>query len=200
MTPSQFQSCVDSTTTRSMQWRVRIEAGISRSGMEAEVSPRGRRGTARDGAIGGSFRGADADRRDDAQLDDRVVLEAVIDVSSQRPRVAYLRDVTHLELSFSLARLLRDDGVVAETSIDETALEDDGVADEDAPTPDSLTLADAPTYDPFDDAPDEPESPTPDESGVEPDQSTGASDDDAVDGVDEGVDRRIGRWTKGGAP
>ena len=68
LTAEQFGQAVDHLTTRSMQWRVRVEAGF---------------GSAVDG-----------ERAADERLEDRVVLEAVIDVASERPRVAYLRDVT----------------------------------------------------------------------------------------------------------
>ena len=70
----QFQEAVPWLTTRAMQWRVRLEAGVAPA--ESTAGP------------------------DDATaLSQRMVLEAVIDVSSQRPRVAYLRDVTLLPLA-----------------------------------------------------------------------------------------------------
>jgi len=70
----QFQEAAPWLTTRAMQWRVRLEAGIAPS--ESGVGP-----------------------GDAPTLGQRMVLEAVIDVSSQRPRVAYLRDVTLLPLA-----------------------------------------------------------------------------------------------------
>lgn len=70
----QFQEAVPWLTTRAMQWRVRLEAGVAPA--ESWVGP-----------------------GDEATLGQRMVLEAVIDVSSQRPRVAYMRDVTLLPLA-----------------------------------------------------------------------------------------------------
>ncbi len=66
----EFAKAVDYLSTRSMQWRVRVEAGLAPSGS-----------------------GEQSERADEV-LKDRVVLEAVVDVASERPRVAYLRDVT----------------------------------------------------------------------------------------------------------
>ncbi len=69
-----FQEAAPWLTTRAMQWRVRVEAGVAPA--EAVVG-----------------------RGDAPPLGQRMVLEAVIDVSSRRPRVAYLRDVTLLPLA-----------------------------------------------------------------------------------------------------
>ncbi|MGI9015397.1 MAG: helix-hairpin-helix domain-containing protein [Phycisphaerales bacterium] len=66
MTPEQFQPLAGRIATRSWNWRVRIEAGINV-----------------------------LDSEDDA-LEHRVVYEAVVDLSSPRARLAYLRDVTYL--------------------------------------------------------------------------------------------------------
>ncbi|MBL0926116.1 MAG: helix-hairpin-helix domain-containing protein [Phycisphaerales bacterium] len=82
--PGRFAEAVDRLTTRSLQWRVRVEAGF---------------------ATGDSL----ASRPD---LRDRVVLEAVLDVSGPVPRVAYLRDLTMLDTLRALTRA----GVLAETS------------------------------------------------------------------------------------
>lgn len=83
LTPAEFEKAVDWVAVRSMQWRIRVEAGMT---------------LAEDAAV--EF---DAERLEDAELTDRVVLDVVIDVSSQRPRVAYLRDVTLLDASRRLA-------------------------------------------------------------------------------------------------
>lgn len=80
LTPDQFQQAVDHLTTRSTQWRVRVEAGT----------------------LGRDDTGA-SERATEATLAERVVLEAVIDVSSERPRVAYLRDVTLLKTAQDLS-------------------------------------------------------------------------------------------------
>ncbi len=63
-----YEEIVDHVTTRTLQWRIRVEAGVE------AVSEDG-------------FPTEDV-------LRDRVVLEAVIDVGSSRPRVSYLREVT----------------------------------------------------------------------------------------------------------
>jgi DNA uptake protein ComE-like DNA-binding protein len=81
MTEEQFARGVDYITTRSMQWRVRVEAGI------LPAPPPGV-----------------TQRAEHASLRDRVILEAVIDVASERPRVAYLRDVTVREAAEVLYR------------------------------------------------------------------------------------------------
>ncbi|MBL8761070.1 MAG: hypothetical protein JNL50_07170 [Phycisphaerae bacterium] len=88
----QFQAAVDHITTRSLQWRVRIEAGVVVGGMDeksvASVSfgAVGEAGRGGSNPGGGSVAGVD--------WAGRVVYEAVIDVAAERPRVAYLRDVT----------------------------------------------------------------------------------------------------------
>lgn len=206
MTPDQLEQCIDSMASRSLQWRVRVEAGIANDGRVANASPGDRRGTAREGAIGGSFRGADAESLDADSLEDRIVLEAVVDVSSQRPRVAYLRDVTNLDLAFGLHRMLRNETSEADVLLDEPG-EDDAVSlDDREGLSEDLTLADAPTYDPFDDAPvlDEPidDEPISDEDTDREPEAAGdtAPVEGGGDAIDEGVDRRIGRWKPGGAP
>lgn len=69
-----FALAIDHISFRSLQWRVRVEAGFLPLGTPA-----------------------DADRDEETPLQSRVVLEAVIDVASQRPRVAYVRDITMLD-------------------------------------------------------------------------------------------------------
>ncbi len=78
LTQDEFQEACDWLTTRSMQWRVRVEGGSLIAG-----------------------EGGD-ELSESAEMRDRVVVECVIDVSSRRPRVAYLRDVTGLELALAL--------------------------------------------------------------------------------------------------
>ncbi|MCC5787003.1 MAG: helix-hairpin-helix domain-containing protein [Phycisphaerales bacterium] len=69
-----FGQAIDHLSFRSLQWRVRVEAGFLPLDASAEDN----------GDI-------------ETPLQSRVVLEAVIDVASQRPRVAYVRDVTMLD-------------------------------------------------------------------------------------------------------
>jgi DNA uptake protein ComE-like DNA-binding protein len=78
LTQDQFQQAYEWVSTRSVQWRVRVEARQT-SGREAQKT------------LGSTLKA-------DSELPDPpgIVWEAVIDVSDARPRVAYLRDVTHL--------------------------------------------------------------------------------------------------------
>lgn len=173
VTEQQFQTAVDHLTSRSLQWRVRIEVGILDDEPAAIVAPSDDRGPLRDDMIGGSFRGAD-DQIDEPRLRDRLVLEAVIDVASQRPRVAYLRDVTHLDLAFHLASMMP---AVEEDPLAIADEDDNGLTDPMEPAGDDvLAMGDAPDFNPFNDEPAEPV--------TAPDQPT----------VEEVVDRRVGRW------
>ena len=72
LTQDQFELAVDWFTTRSLQFRVRIEAGTAAS----------------------ESLDATAEADSPPPLAGRVVLEAVIDIAGERPRIAYLRDVT----------------------------------------------------------------------------------------------------------
>lgn len=107
LTEEQFQAAVDHLTTRCTQWRVRVEAGYLkdaasgfRSGSgsgDGAGATRARRGTGAGEAP--MDRGEEGT---DGPLSDRVVYEAVIDVSSRRPRVAYFRDVTVLPGAYAM--------------------------------------------------------------------------------------------------
>jgi DNA uptake protein ComE-like DNA-binding protein len=95
--PEDFEKAVDYLTSRSLQWRVVVEGGIfpdTSDGITADHGP--------DWEPTAGTSATDADTRT-PPLRDRVVLEAVIDVSSLRARVAYLRDVTFLPTARSLA-------------------------------------------------------------------------------------------------
>src|SRR5262245_33678267 len=72
----QFQSAVDWIATRSLQWRVRVEARLER-GEESES---------------------------EGQTPPGMVWEAVIDAAGMRARVAYLRDVRYLDVMARRAR------------------------------------------------------------------------------------------------
>ncbi len=109
VTEEEFEQAVDYLTTRCVQWRVVIEGGILPGLEEASFD-----GT--DGSGGrweesreesDSIEAAEFARRVDGravpETKERIVLEAVIDVSSEKARVAMLRDVTHLPLSRRLA-------------------------------------------------------------------------------------------------
>lgn len=87
LTTDQFAEAVRWLTARSLVWRVRVEAGLS----EPEEG-------IRTGEV------------DEIGLLDRTVLEAVIDLSDRRPRVAFLRDVTLLDIARGLTPPLTDEG------------------------------------------------------------------------------------------
>lgn len=149
-----FMEAVDYLTTRSMQWRVRVEVGM----MESESS------SAREPA-----------------LEDRLVLEAVIDVASERPRVAYLRDVTLLD---SARVMNRDLSVQAERR---PAVVADNTAPEPETPPAKLdTDAGLKLSGVLDFGSEEPPAPV----AVPPAEPPAVAPAPA-----EGVDRRIGRWT-----
>jgi DNA uptake protein ComE-like DNA-binding protein len=75
-----FEEAVNFITTRSLQWRIRVEA------VREDDDPTGER----------------------ARLPGRhVVLEAVIDVASTRPRIAYLRDATYDDLAAAMREMTR---------------------------------------------------------------------------------------------
>ncbi len=74
VTPEQFAKMADLVTTRSMVWRVVIEAGVA----SGKVDPNG-----------------------SDPLADRVCYEAVVDLVDPVPRLAYLRNITELEFAGS---------------------------------------------------------------------------------------------------
>lgn len=113
LTPERFADAVDFLTTRCLQWRVRVEAGFGRQqegagDVEQEV---GRPG---------------------------LVYEAVIDVAGDRPRVAYLRDVTHLGLALRDVREAASGGDVG--AGEARALAPDGAAETASPKSDADTM------------------------------------------------------------
>lgn len=115
--PQAFVDAVDWLTTRSMQWRVRLEAGF-RAG-EPGMDPVGNASVQSDQAnipmtlddLTASF---DAPSEDEQALDHRIVLEAVIDIASERPRVAYLREMTVFEPMLALSIALEAQNAVPE--------------------------------------------------------------------------------------
>ncbi len=194
LTPEQFQAASDHLTTRSMQWRVRVEAGFE---TVSEVSQ------GLDGAKVGNA----------PKLRDRIVLEAVIDVASERPRVAYLRDITLLDTAReAFARSGAGEAQPAEIKQPNRAAEPAAPADEmdaDAQgpsrpsrlgrTPSRISAAQeqreerlrpdpeadmVPDFSPVPDAEDAPVIPTP--------------APEAADIPEAGPDRRIGRWNPAG--
>jgi DNA uptake protein ComE-like DNA-binding protein len=74
--PDDFQQALPWLTTRSLQWRVRVEARLERAREQ------------------GSRLGSTLEPDAEALPPPGMVWEAVIDIADARPRVAYLRDVT----------------------------------------------------------------------------------------------------------
>ena len=206
--PDEFELAVDHLTTRCMQWRVRVEAGI--------VRPR-----SVDSSIGGPI---DAGRGDDAPLEPRVVYEAVVDIASQRPRIAYLRDITLLNAARSVAAdpTLLESLALAMPDTDPFGIDGDGLD----PVDGSNATDPGTGFDPLgeslgeigygesgflDPKPDigtstapasrssgQPDNRTVPESGASNDPRAGGGSDQPI--PDSGFsDRRIGRWsTQGG--
>lgn len=75
LTEQQFVTASDWLTYRTLQWRVRIMGGIRENA------------------------GAGSEPAESRPLRNVVVLEAVIDAAGERPRIAYLRDITYLNLA-----------------------------------------------------------------------------------------------------
>ena len=138
--------------------------------------------------------------RDVAKTRERIVLEAVIDVSSLRPRVAMLRDVTHVALARRLGAdvkaALPDESEAADTAATPEPLKKPSAADTAARENaghdldlDGLELDDL----------------EPTETSTPPDISSpseGQPDKDTSRGsttpAGSSADPRVGRWTTGG--
>lgn len=195
LSPEDYVLAADWVTTRSTQWRVRLEAGLERgdplSGFD-ESAP-----MTLDQMISSWEEPAGN------TLEHRVVLEAVIDVASTRPRVAYMREITLLEPVLSMQRALRE----AEAAEDLSAEPVDSLAvGAEAEDPEGL--------DPFFDEDPFLINPTEYDSGLdsgEPSSTDGPVEDEG-EGLDPAgeadteprdppamIDRRIGRWTTGKA-
>lgn len=110
LTADEFEQAVDWIGVRSMQWRVRLECGLTLAS-SANASAR-------------------AEDPESAELTDRIVWEGVIDVASRRPRVAYLRDLSLMESSRTLASRWQAEGALPEDERWEPEWEEDGLADE----------------------------------------------------------------------
>ncbi len=110
LTADEFEQAVDWIGVRSMQWRVRLECGLTLAS-SANASAR-------------------AEDPESAELTDRIVWEGVIDVASRRPRVAYLRDLSLMESSRTLASRWQAEGALPEDERWEPEWEAEGLADE----------------------------------------------------------------------
>lgn len=170
LTDDEFQAAVDHLTTRSAQWRVRVQASY-----ESTATP---------------DPGADVA---EAPTGPRCVMEAVIDIGSTRPRVAYLREVSLLPVASAMEEALvlvsQADAQAEGSGADPTAGDPTGEpATEPSPDPD------APQAPAGDGAPD------PGPTGPEKNPDDGASG--PSEGKNQGpppemTDRRRGRWTPG---
>ncbi len=133
----------------------------------------------------------DADDADDldAPLTHAVVYEFVVDLSSPRPRLAYLREITWLRSTALIAAHSTFEGADDDAGIDDAGIEDaepqDGPAD-----PDDTPFSGDP---PFGEQPRLDEAVPPDEAGAEP---TAAPSRRAAPAARQ-AGRRIGRWTAG---
>lgn len=150
-----FLDAVDFMTTRSMQWRIRVEVGTVESDSTSAREP---------------------------PLEDRLVLEAVIDIASERPRIAYLRDVTLLDTARAM-----------NTDLDQQAERHDLAAAEPAPLAPKPPTASAK----LDMDAGLKLSGVLDFGGDEPTVATAPTAPESIVSAapPEGVDRRIGRWT-----
>ncbi len=204
---AQFTEAADWLSTRSLQYRVRIEAGWRQTRIDDTFD------------IGGPS--VSLASSSEERLEHRRVVEAVIDVASSRPRVAYLRDVTMIgvaravasesgQLSDSLlaeadrfatdpfAELLEGDPSYEFASRDPLADEFDGPLDDPMDDPMDFPF-DGPLGDPSDDDPmDDPlsdpmDDPLADDPMDDPDSDLSNPENSRSDQVM--IDRRIGRWT-----
>lgn len=100
LSEEEFELAVDYLTTRCMQWRVIVEGGVLPP--REDGSERWDVGDEHNEVMSRNEFTRAADGRGESRVSDRVILEAVIDISSKRPRVAMLRDVTWLPLARSM--------------------------------------------------------------------------------------------------
>lgn len=188
--PEAYAEAVDWLTARSMQWRVRIEVGV----MPGDGAGFGEGFGGFDESLPMTMDDLAASWEEPPELDrlqHRMVVEAVIDVASSRPRVAYLREVTLLEpvLAMLRADAVEDEGLDAgEPALDDLASE--AVAGDDASSDAGLNFGDEMDFA----LPDAGESRSAASNGTEAPGETSAGE--AGGGTSGGaVDRRIGRWT-----
>lgn len=150
-----MQSALDHVVSRSLQWRVRIEAGL-------------------------------APAEGDGPLERAMVLEAVLDVASERPRVAYLREIGVLDsLSHVAASDPRPNARAEHSQPVSSPTPDRPAARPSAPTPTARPQAGPPQR-------------------RESTRAAGAPPTEPAANLQSGgeeptpVDRRVGRWTSPG--
>lgn len=190
--PEAYAEASDWVTGRSMQWRVRLEVGL----MPGEGEGFGEGFGGFDESLPMTMDDLAASWDEPPELDrllHRMVVEAVIDVASSRPRVAYMREVTLLE---PVLAMLRAGAEEADGLEEDEALLDDLAS--------GITAGDDASLDAGLDFGEEMGFATPDAGETElldPDASGAGDGDLAVEsesGAGSGtsaVDRRIGRWT-----
>lgn len=193
LSPEDYVLAADWVTTRSTQWRVRLEAGFERgdplSGFD-ESAP-----MTLDQML------SSWDEPAGNALEHRVVLEAVIDVASTRPRVAYMREITLLEPVLSMQRALHEADAAEELSAEPA----DSLAAE-AEDPEGLDpffeedpfLINSTEYDSWLDSGEPAPMGGPVENGVDGPDAAGEAVSEPRD-PPAMIDRRIGRWTTGKA-
>jgi len=177
LTRAEFAALADRVTTRSTVWRVRVEAGFDTSDPVDDAQQ------AFDLPEADEFGVALPEVNEGSALRHRVVLEAVIDVSARRPRIAYLRDVTSEPIvsalrSAAAARVA--DGRPARTAEGDALEAIDEVAAEEAFDFDAISepeAAPAPPSSPRSRPSRRANEPQPEPAGPAP------------------RDRRVGRWT-----
>lgn len=109
-----YARIADHVTTRSTQWRLRIEAGIERDVADGPTFDGG------PGAANAPTRARTGDLTD-VPLTHRVVLEVVVDVAAPQARLTELRDLTLLPEALELARLARPPRELAAEGFDPLA-------------------------------------------------------------------------------
>lgn len=198
MTLENFVKLSDFVTTRSSQWRVRVEAGYRSADAIASVA----------GVADSVTKGLAEDWATDDALEDSVIYDIVIDAASERPRIAYLREVTLLEL----ARALRTQDIGRKAGSDREQYDDELAAALGLEDPLATAGAEpAPT-----DADDSVGTPEESQASLDraarraardqrrtqarPDRTAAPEPEPAPEATMPGepVDRRIGRWRSGG--
>ncbi|MGE4198577.1 MAG: ComEA family DNA-binding protein, partial [Phycisphaerales bacterium] len=211
VTQDEFEQAVDYLSARCLQWRVIVEGGIvpalEDASADAGGSGGGGRWEVREVAESGIDRAEftrRVDEREGARTRQRVVLEAVIDISSRRPRVAMLRDVTRLPLARAMiaeARQTERGGGEAESRAEASESAAPAPAEGDAPAsrPEDGEPLDFGGLELDDLAVSGPED-APGNSSTR-DSRTGdntAAPDSSGGAAPAGGDGRVGRWTTGG--
>ncbi|KAA0216274.1 MAG: hypothetical protein DYG94_05425 [Leptolyngbya sp. PLA3] len=202
LTLDEYEAVVDLVATRSMQWRVRVEAGFEEPAAYAHV----------DGVAESVLEGFAEATRDESVLSDRVVYDAVIDVSSERARVAYLREVSMLDLAAELRRADVQERVSADQRSFEAELWTQMGIDEPSGNEGEgdSTGGDGPGWREGGSRIDAARAARAEQRAARAEETRNrrtehqarASEEDAAQPArtmpDEPVDRRIGRWTSGG--